>query len=207
MRIPGTGFPEAIQSRIGSRCGLGAILLAACCSAFGAGSATENAGWWQQTQDLMRARAEAIVTQGSSTLLLSGYSYHGRNTYTAQRIREFNEKSWGLGFGKTLRNPGGDEEYLYAMVISDSHYDPQFMAGYAYQWVWPLAGTLELGAGWSALLISRSDIWGRVPFPAVLPVASIGTPQAKLMAAYIPRLSNHKGNGDVLFVFGRIAFD
>ncbi|MEO8599704.1 MAG: hypothetical protein ABI656_07730, partial [bacterium] len=68
-------------------------------------------------------------------------------------------------------------------------------------------GKLEIGAGWTAMLVSRTDIWGGVPFPAVLPVASIGTPDAKLMAAYIPRISNNKGNGDVLFVFGRINFN
>ncbi|MEO8407687.1 MAG: hypothetical protein ABI476_04585 [Oxalobacteraceae bacterium] len=193
-----------------SRSCVAALLLAASCSAMAADNAPENVdneGWWQRTKDRVRTKAETINQQGKSSLLLSGYAYHGRNTYTPERISEFNEKAWGAGFGKTLRHPNGDEEYLYGMAISDSHYDPQLMAGYAYQWVWPLAGTLEIGAGWTALLISRTDTWGGVPFPVALPLASIGTPNAKLMAAYIPRLSNNKGNGDVLYVFGRINFN
>jgi palmitoyl transferase len=189
------------------RCGLGALLLATSCGAMAADDATENAGWWQRTTGAALAKAEKINAQGKTTLLLSGYSYHGRNTYTSERISEFNEKSWGAGIGKTLRHPNGNEEYLYGMAISDSHYDPQFMAGYAYQWVWPLAGPLEIGAGWTALLISRTDTWGGVPFPVALPLISLGTPDAKLMAAYIPRLSSNKGNGDVLYIFGRINFN
>ncbi|WP_238552017.1 hypothetical protein [Herminiimonas sp. CN] len=182
-------------------------MLAASCSAMAADSATDNGDWWQHTKDVVRSKVETISGQGETSLFLSGYSYHGRNTYTPERIRQFNEKSWGLGLGKTLRHPNGDEEYLYGLAISDSHYDPQLMAGYAYQWNWPVAGKLEAGAGWSALLISRTDTWGRVPFPAILPVASIGIPGAKLMASYVPRLSGNKGNGDVLYVFGRINFN
>lgn len=190
-----------------ARCGFGALLLATSCSAMAADNATENASWWQRTADSVRTKVETINAQGKNSLLLSGYAYHGRHTYTRERINEFNEKAWGLGFGKTLRDPNGNEEYLYGMAISDSHYDPQLMAGYAYQWVWPLAGPLELGVGWTALLISRTDTWGGVPFPVALPLASLGTPNAKLMAAYIPRLSGNKGNGDVLYVFGRINFN
>lgn len=191
-------------------CGLAAALLATSCSAMAANNAIDNGAndsWWQNTQDVVRTKAETIYDQGETNLLLSGYAYHGRNTYTPERIREFNEKSWGLGVAKVLRHPNMDEEYLYAMAISDSHYNPQLMAGYAYQWVWPMAGPLEVGAGWTALLISRSDILHGVPFPIALPLVSIGTSDAKLMASYIPRLSGNKGNGDVLYVFGRIHFD
>ncbi|NMM37922.1 MAG: hypothetical protein HHJ09_10460 [Glaciimonas sp.] len=189
---------------------LAAALLAASSSATATNSATEdvkNPGWWQQTKDMVLAKTAKIKDEGETSLFLSGYAYHGRNTYTPERIKEFNENAWGLGYGKTLRNQNGDEEYLFGMAISDSHYDPQFMAGYAYQWIWPIAGKLEVGAGWTALAISRRDIWGGVPFPIALPLASIGTRDAKLMAAYIPRLSSNKGNGDVLFVFGRINFN
>lgn len=191
-------------------CGLATVLLAASCSAMAANSTIENSeneGWWQSTKDMVRTKAETIYDQGETSLLLSGYAHHGRSTYTRERIREFNENAWGLGLGKVLRHPNRDEEYLYALAISDSHYNPQLMAGYAYQWVWPLAGTLEIGAGWSALLISRPDILHGVPFPIALPLMSIGTPNVKLMASYIPRLSSNKGNGDVLYIFGRIHFD
>ena len=78
------------------------------------------------------------------------------------------------------------------------------MAGYAYQWMTPLGDQFEAGLGVSGLLISRTDYFGGLPFPGVLPVASIGTRKTKLMAAYIPRVSRNKGNGDVLLLFVRI---
>ena len=68
----------------------------------------------------------------------------------------------------------------------------------------PLGGNWELGGGYMAGLISRTDILGGVPFPGVLPIASIGTRDVKLVATYIPRLSG-TGNGDVLFLALRIA--
>lgn len=201
-----TNFFSRYKARL-SWCGLGALLLAASCNTMAAAYATESTGWWRQTKDMVRTKAETMNDQGKTTLFLSGYAHHGRNTYTPERINGFNENAWGLGLGKILRNTNGNEEYLYGLAISDSHYDPQLMAGYAYQRIWPIADKLEVGAGWTALLISRSDTWGGVPFPIALPVASIGTPDAKLMAVYIPRISSTKGNGDVLFVFGRINFN
>ncbi|MFP5406922.1 MAG: hypothetical protein ACLGHY_11520, partial [Gammaproteobacteria bacterium] len=88
------------------------------------------------------------------------------------------------------------------------HAQAQLMAGYAREWIWPIAGSgLEVGLGYTAMLMSRRDIFGGFPFPAALPLASVGTQRARLMAAYVPRLSSNKGNGDVLFVFGRFTFD
>lgn len=185
----------------------GIMLLAASCSAIAADNKPKNPGWRQQTQHMLLAKAAKFKDEGKTNLLLSGYAHHGRNTYTPERIREFNENAWGLGIAKTLRNSDGNEEYLFGMAISDSHYDPQLMAGYAYQWIWPIAGKLEFGAGWTAMLISRSDTWDGLPFPGALPLISVGTPDAKLMAAYIPRISDNKGNGDVWLVFARINFN
>ncbi|MET0962756.1 MAG: hypothetical protein ABWY05_08045 [Noviherbaspirillum sp.] len=49
--------------------------------------------------------------------------------------------------------------------------------------------------------MSRSDYFGGFPFPIALPVGSIGTHDIKLRTSYVPRLSQKKGNGDVLLVF------
>jgi len=68
----------------------------------------------------------------------------------------------------------------------------------------PLGQSWEIGLGYTAGLISRTDILNGVPFPGVLPLASIGTRDVKLMASYIPRLSG-TGNGDVLFLALRVA--
>ncbi|HEX7646879.1 MAG TPA: hypothetical protein VF450_05670 [Noviherbaspirillum sp.] len=166
----------------------------------------DEAPHWLQ---VARRHAAAIADEGKKDLYLSGYIHHGRHTYTAERISEFNEKdAWGLGFGKTLRNGSGNDESLYVLGINDSHYKLQWMAGYAYMRVWPLGHSgFEASAGVTAQMMSRSDYFGGFPFPVALPVAALGTRRAKLFFSYVPRLSGNKGNGDVLFMFGRIQIE
>ena len=153
-------------------------------------------------------RFTRIAEQGRWDLYVSGYARHGRSTYTPERIEELNEQAWGGGWGKTLRGSSGHDESLFALAISDSHQHPQLMAGYVRQWnrTFGTSG-VEMGLGYSAMLMSRKDILGGFPFPIALPVASIGMQRAKLMAAYVPRLSSSKGNGDVLLLLARFSFD
>jgi hypothetical protein len=155
-------------------------------------------GWGREGLEQFRL----IKDQGSTDLYLSGYSYHGRRTYTQERLAELNEHAWGIGIGRRLRNVRGNDEIIYALGISDSHYKPQLMAGYAHEWIYPLGlGGLEAGIGFTAMLVSRADYFGGFPFPLALPVGSIGTRGIKLRASYVPRLSQNKGNGDVLLLF------
>lgn len=158
--------------------------------------------WGDQSADRFRM----IRDQGSTDLYLSGYARHGRSTYTPERLAELNENAWGAGVGRRLRNARGNDEMIYALGISDSHFKPQLMAGYAYEWIYPLGGSsMELGVGYTAMLMSRADYFGGVPFPIALPLASIGTRDIKLRASYVPRLSQQKGNGDVLLLFVSIG--
>jgi lipid IVA palmitoyltransferase len=54
--------------------------------------------------------------------------------------------------------------------------------------------TDSLFSGYAAMAVSRTDYFGGVPFPLVLPVASIGTKKFRVMASYIPRISNSKSD-------------
>ncbi|MFZ6769179.1 hypothetical protein ACO0LM_19155 [Undibacterium sp. Di26W] len=173
--------------------------LLACLSSQAQTSSQDDMGWW----DSSKAKVNKILDEGDLQLMVAGYTHHGRNTYTAARIAELNERTWGMGFSKAIRDKADNEEFLYGMAISDSHFRPQLMAGYAYQWMKPLGDKVEVGGGWTGSLISRTDYFSGVPFPVVLPVASIGTRSSKLMATYVPRFSKNKGNGDVLFLFAR----
>lgn len=157
--------------------------------------------------DAVQKTLSSINTEGKWDIYLSGYAHHSRESYSHRRLRRLNEQAWGIGFGKTTRNPSGNDESLYAMAIRDSNENLQWSAGYSHQWVFPLADTgLEVGAGLSALLISRKDWFDRVPFPAILPVFSIGTQHLKLTATYVPRISTRKGKGDVTLVVLKYAF-
>jgi hypothetical protein len=163
------------------------------------------AGVWSTVSDWGGVAADQfrlIRDQGSTDLYLSGYARHGRSTYTKERLEELNENAWGVGIGRRLRNAHGNDEIVYALGISDSHFKPQLMAGYAHEWIYPMGGSgLELGVGYTAMLMSRQDYFSGFPFPIALPVGSIGTRDIKLRASYVPRLSQNKGNGDVLLLF------
>ncbi|QRX84669.1 hypothetical protein [Glaciimonas sp. PAMC28666] len=165
---------------------------------------SDSASWWQQTKN----RLENIADNGAEEVYLSGYAYHGRDTYSAERIRELNEKAWGIGGGRTFRNADGNDESLYFFGIRDSHFKPQLMAGYAYEWVFDVPKSpIEVSAGYTAMLVSRQDYFGGFPFPLPLPIAGIGTKKGKLMFSYVPRLSGNKGNGDVLLIFARFELN
>jgi lipid IVA palmitoyltransferase len=148
-----------------------------------------------------------VADHGRWDILLSGHAYHSRDTYTEKRIRKLNEDAWGLGFGKTFRNDNGNDESLYVLAIKDSNRNVQWSAGYAHQWMYALGSSgLEAGAGISAGLIQRKDWFDGIPFPAVLPMFSVGTTKLKLMGTYVPRISTRKGKGDVLLLFVRYTF-
>lgn len=153
--------------------------------------------WWRQAVD----RLDTITDQGATDLYLSGYARHGRDTYTRERLAQLNERAWGTGLGRRLRDEGGNDEMVYALGLSDSHRKPQLMAGYAHEWIQKLGAGLEAGGGFTAMMISRADYFHGIPFPMVLPIVSFGSRDIKLRASYVPRLSQHKGNGDVLLLF------
>lgn len=165
--------------------------------------AAPNGGPWHA----MRQALGDVAEQGEWDLYLSGYAYHSRETYSSRRIATLNEKAWGIGVGKTLHNPRGNDESLYLLAIRDSRNNIQLSAGYAYQWMFPVGRNgLAVGAGLSAALIRREDWFGGVPFPALLPVFSAGNQKVMLNGAYVPRISSKKGKGDVLLMFVKFAF-
>lgn len=177
------------------------------CLAQQADATSDQAGAEQHVLGAAIDRVSDIADRGSWDLYLSGYAHHGRDTYSHRRLQKLNEKAWGIGVGKTIRNEGGNDESLYALVIRDSNRNHQWSAGYAYQWIFPLGSTgLEAGAGLSAGLIQRKDWFDGVPFPAVLPMFSLGSRNFKLMGTYVPHMSTRKGKGDVLFLFAKYTF-
>ncbi len=164
----------------------------------------DQPGWLMSHYNAAEAKVEQLYDTGELSIVLSGEAHHGRGTYTTQQIDQFTEKVWGLGMSKELRDDKDNEEDISFVIMADSHYVPQITAGYGYQWMAHLGGNWEAGIGYTAGLISRSDIIGGTPFPGVLPLGSIGTRSNKLMVSYIPRLTSGKGNGDVLFLALRL---
>jgi palmitoyl transferase len=188
---------------------LGAVLTAASVQALPQDADTSGcARIWRELPYFCNGASKAW-NEGRWELHLSGISYHGRSTYTPDKIQEINEKSLGAGFGRRYEGPDGTTHLLYAIGFQDSHYKPEWMAGYAWLTYWrPLPNpALRLGAGFTTFITTRTD-YGHylIPVPGIVPAAEIAVDRVSIMASYVPRLSVHKGNGDVLFIFARISF-
>ena len=60
--------------------------------------------------------------------------------------------------------------------------------------------------GYTAFIMTRPDIFNGVPFPAVLPIASVKLGPAEIMGTFIPKLNGGVNHGNVAYFFGRIQF-
>lgn len=162
--------------------------------------ACDNLPSWAQSAC---ARLDQIWSEGNNNLYISGYSWHNRSMYSAEKIRSFNERAWGGGYGRSIYDEDGDWQGLYGMAFLDSHSKVQPIAGYGFLKIGRVSENFRLGAGYTVFLTSRQDIMHYIPFPGVLPLVSAGYKDAMLYATYIP---GGKGNGNVLFMFGRWSF-
>jgi len=151
---------------------------------------------WTHVQDTWR--------QGDVEAYIPFLSYHLPFAYTAEKRAQYNEYPAGFGLGKGRYNKSGNWEGMYAMGFRDSHGDPSYMVGYGWVPTWNIGKSeVKAGVGLTGFLMSRKDYMGGVPFPGVLPVASIGYKNLTAQAAYIP---GGQGYGNVLFVWGKWTF-
>jgi len=160
------------------------------------GQEAQDRGWFSGTWD----GTKRIWRDGNWDLYLSGYTWHLPYAYTAEQRAQENALTWGLGIGKTLTDERNNQRSLYALIIEDSHYKPEYQIGYAWMARWQVYNDLRVGAGYTLGLMSRSDIWGYVPFPFVAPLVSVGTDRFSLFGTFIP------GNASIAYFFGRVTF-
>lgn len=139
--------------------------------------------------------SKRIFNDGHTDLLLPFYSWHPAYAYP-NRFDQ-NHYSWGAGIARTLIDEKDNERIVYALGFSDSHYDFQAMAGYGWIARWPLGNNLKWGLGYTAFVAVRSDA-NYIPFPGVLPLASIGTDRVMVYGSWVPF-------SDVVFLFARIS--
>jgi len=163
-------------------------------------SSTQNPedGWFRRNVDAAEDKVESLYDNGRLSMVLSGYAYHDRRTYNTAHLEKINEKAWGIGMDKEMRDAKDNEESIQFLVIADSHNEPQISASYNYYWMKPVTAGWEAGAGYSAGLVSRTDIFKGIPIPAILPTFSVGTRDVKLLTTFVPHLSGTV-NGNVLF--------
>ena len=141
--------------------------------------------------------------QGRNDLLLPFHTHHLRFAYTREQIDHYRENTWGIGYGRSRYDRNGNWHALYAMGFRDSHDKFEPVIGYGYQWMWGSREALHAGLGYTVLVTARSDIAHYAPVPGILPIASVNYGRYGLNMAYVPGGS---GNGNVLFLWGRIGF-
>jgi palmitoyl transferase len=189
-----------------------AVVIGACACAGTTAQAQEQASACARVWNWLASNCEGARKAWSGSdwdLYLSGIVHHGRHSYTEEKLASFNEKAWGGGLGKRSVDENNRTHLLYALAFADSHFKPEYVAGYGWLAHWePWGGSgLRLGAGFTALVTARSDYSHyRVPVPGILPLGEIAWSRVSILATYVPRLSQNGGNGDVLMVFGKIAF-
>lgn len=143
---------------------------------------------------------------GHDDLYIDGYAWHDPGTYTAEKRATLNARAWGFGWGRHKMDANGDEDMVYGMVFSDSHRNAEPVLGYAHQWMWGNDEPVGLGLGYTIALTSRADIFNNIPFPIILPLASLRVGRVSLYGTVIPRVNNKLNNGNVAFFFLRYAF-
>jgi lipid IVA palmitoyltransferase len=140
---------------------------------------------------------------------LTAHVHHGRSSYTEEKIKTFNERPWGGGIGKRYTDSDDHTHLLFALAFSDSHFKPEYMAGYGWLTHWrPFSDAgPSLGLGFTTFITLRSDYAHYLaPVPGILPLGELAWGRASLLASYVPRLSANGGNGDVLMIFGKVSF-
>jgi hypothetical protein len=145
-----------------------------------------------------------IWQTGSSDLYLPFRTHHLRFAYDRDKIDRYDERPFGLGYGRSKFDRDGDWHGLYAIEFQDSHFKPNYMAGYAFQTFWRSTADWRVGGGLTAFLMTRPDIAHYTPFPGVLPVGSVSYKNVSLETAYLP---GGRNVGNILFFWGRIHLE
>lgn len=147
--------------------------------------------FWEET----KAHFKQIICRGKNEVYVPVNTWHNRWTYDHDKIKEYNERPWGIGWGRGLT----EENHRYSlgvMEFQDSHNDIEPIFAYKWQRIWRLDKTVRPTLGWMAGITMRSD-YSYVPIPAVLPVLGIDIGSFSFESTYIPALG--KNNGNVLF--------
>ena len=148
----------------------------------------------------------AAWDHGENELIVTGYAYHLRSTYTEEKLKELNEHAWGGGWARTIEDPDGDTHSLFYFGFHESHGKVQHNLGYLYSTYWGPQDGLRAGIGIAPFIVQRPDIASGVPIPVFLPIASLKYRKATLMFTYIPTVNGGINNGSVAFAFARFGF-
>ena len=160
----------------------------------------EDPSWLDKT----KAHLGDLWQNGAGEVYVPLHTHHLRNAYDRSKIAGYQETPYGLGYGRGKLDADGDWAGMHVMAFQDSHFKPSYVAGYTFEKIWRPVADWRVGGGYTAFLMTRSDVGHYVPFPGVLPVASIGYKSASVEMTYVP---GGGGAGNVLFFWSRLRFE
>lgn len=128
-----------------------------------------------------------ILKTGDWNILIPFYTWHDRftNTYTREQIERYNESPWGVGFEKTKPVNDRDINGLGVMKFQDSHNRSQYITMYLYERNYFNKYDFKFNLGYGAGFSYRTDMWDYAPFPAVIPIISIGYRNIFIQGTYL----------------------
>lgn len=153
-------------------------------------------GWLARIVDEVTNEVSTTAREGTPEFYLPMHTHHMRWAYTREKIDSFQEGTFGLGYGHGRFDAKGNWHGLYVMGFQDSHFKPEWLAGYGWKTYWHLNENIKLGLGYTAGFTTRSDIGSYTPVPVILPIGSIDYRAASLETAYVP---GGNGFGNILF--------
>jgi len=151
-------------------------------------------GWKGAFADLAEG-SRRNFGDGDAGLLLPFFTLHPAYKYPNRS--DNNNYPFGVGYTRSVIDAKDNERMVYAVAFSDSHYDFQPVVGWSWIARWPLAGGVKGGLGYTVFVTARADA-NYFPFPAILPLASIGTDRVTFYGAWIPTT-------EVLWFFARVT--
>jgi len=141
------------------------------------------------------ARQEVAQTwrEGSSEYYLPFHTVHMPWAYDEEQNKHYQNWPPGFGFGRGRFDAAGRWHGLYAMGFQDSHFKPEWVAGYGWKTYWQTPANVKLGLGYTVGLTTRTDIGHYTPVPYLLPIASVDYGRFALEGVFIPG-GNSYGN-------------
>jgi hypothetical protein len=163
-------------------------------------SAEDQPGWFD------RAWNEVAQTYrlGDTEIYLPFHTWHAPWAYTNDQIKHYQNWPPGFGIGRGLFDDKGNWHGVYAMGFQDSHFKPEWIAGYGWKTYWQIGSEGRVGLGYTAGFTTRTDYGHYTPVPLILPIASAEFRSVSLETAYVP---GGKGNGNVFFMWAKWRTD
>ena len=140
---------------------------------------------------------KTIWEDGDTDIYLSGRYWHTPWGFSEEDRAKYDDWGLGGGYGRSLLDERGNQRLLYAMAVQDSFEKPMYLIGYGWLARWSICGNLNIAAGYSLVLLSNDTASDYIPFPAPVPLASIGDEKISLFCTFF---------NSIFYIFAKLSF-